>query len=293
MLIVKFHGGLGNQMYQYAFYKNIQKKFPELTIKADLDRYIYKKQLEHNGFELDTVFKNISMDVASTEEILESGGLYERHKAGLVDIVKKAYWKRSFDVKQAKGYSTAVFEDQWILYNNMPIEELKNQELWICGYWVAPELVDPSLFVFRNELDEKNKRIYEKMEKSNSVSIHVRRGDYVGTEFDVVTLDYYKKAINYLEERVENIQYFVFSDDKIYVEKIFSSIPNFTIVDNNVGISSYKDMQLMSCCKHNVICNSTFSAWGAFLNKNSNKIAIYPKGYLKADSLTCGEWIGV
>ena len=148
-----------------------------------------------------------------------------------------------------------------------------------------------------NKLEDKSKiGILQQIKSSNSVSIHVRRGDYVGTSFDVVTEHYYKKAIEYIEERVDNPCFFVFSDNTAYVEELFKDIPNKRIVDCNRGAESFRDMQFMSMCKNNIITNSTFSEWGALLNRNKEKMVIYPitpKMETDEKKILLKEWVGI
>ena len=92
--------------------------------------------------------------------------------------------------------------------------------------------------------------------------------------------DYYENAINYLKMHLDNLKFFVFSDDSDFVEKEFRWLKNKVIVTGNSGKMSFRDMQLMSLCKHNIVANSTFSMWGALLNANDGHITIYPKAYL-------------
>lgn len=292
MIIVKFHGGLGNQMYQYAFYRELKRKYPDVNIKADLDRYIYEKYKEHNGFELDSVFDNIQLEIATTREILLSGGEYERHSDGIVDIIVRFIWNKGF--RYLKRHH-CIFEDQWESFSDICEKQMKLKDFWLCGYWAESIYNNIPDFVFRNDMDMENQWIMKEIQSSHSVSIHVRRGDYVGVpSLDIIRLDYYKRAVEFLNNRIGHLKYFIFSDDKEYIEKNFSFIDDKYIVKNNVGNDSYKDMQLMSCCQHNIICNSTFSFWGALLNKNPNKIVIVPDGYLKnAVQGLRGQWVTI
>jgi hypothetical protein len=118
------------------------------------------------------------------------------------------------------------------------------------------------------------------MEKENSISIHIRRQDYLtvagGHRYSgICTPKYYKGAINYIETRVENPIYYIFSDDLEYARSHFDK-ENMHVIDWNTGRESMHDMELMSHCRHNICANSTFSIWGARLNKNPDKIMIRP-----------------
>ena len=134
-------------------------------------------------------------------------------------------------------------------------------------------------FRFR-PLDEYNAQIAELIASCSSVSIHVRRGDtvpYKVNENEVVDgRKYYEKAVALITDKVENPTFFVFSDGIDWCKNVFTG-NNFNFIDHNKSSDSYKDMQLMSLCKHNIIANSSFSWWGAWLNGNNQKIVIAPQ----------------
>ena len=124
-----------------------------------------------------------------------------------------------------------------------------------------------------------------KIDDTNSVAIHIRRGDYLSnTHFHNLSMNHYLDAIQYINERVDKPVYFVFTDDLDFVKAQFSHLQAIHFVDSNNNkqnsYSTYGDMEdlfLMSRCKHNIIANSTFSWWGAWLNSNPEKIVIAPK----------------
>ena len=130
---------------------------------------------------------------------------------------------------------------------------------------------------------------------TNSIAVHFRKGDYVDFGFEVLTETYYHKAIEYMSVVVEHPRFFVFSDDIESAQRVIGQKDNYIYVKGNKGNDSYIDMQLMSLCKHNIIANSTFSFWGAYLNINPGKKVIYPTTPLRgcrypyADT----EWVGI
>lgn len=129
-------------------------------------------------------------------------------------------------------------------------------------------------------LDEENKSLLEDIQKSQSVFLHIRRGDYLAPENvarygGICTDEYYRKAINIIKEKLNDPHFFVFSNDICWVKKNMN-IPNPTFVCNNTGKNSFLDMYLMSYCKAGILANSSFSYWGAMLNKNKSLI-IYPE----------------
>lgn len=131
--------------------------------------------------------------------------------------------------------------------------------------------------------EEENKELAEKIQQENSVCMHVRLGDYISHEYPILFWsNYFDRAIDYIKNKVKNPAFYVFSDDYNAVKDYDFGVP-VQLVNHNFGSNSFRDMQLMSLCKHNIISNSTFSWWAAFLNKNPNKIVIYPDIWLKWD----------
>lgn len=266
MVIVRFQGGLGNQMFQYAFYKSLQ--YFGKKVKADIS--MYQNYLKHNGFELTSIF-GVDIDLVQNEEII----FYTTMKYKLNG---KTYYFLKIFSENTTNFIPEVFEVDNIYFN---------------GYWQSEkyfkQIATEIKKTFKIELkeDKKNSDLLDIIQNTNSVSVHIRLGDYVNEERTrnihyVCDLNYYKKAINYIETKVKNPIYFVFSNeiDKVK-EKL--NLPNAFFIDWNVGKDSYKDLILMSNCKHNIIANSSFSWWGAYLNGNADKIVITPKKWLRTE----------
>lgn len=155
-------------------------------------------------------------------------------------------------------------------------------------------------FRFRTLKGKTNLILQDKISSCNSVSIHVRRGDYLNERWRNIHnvlegSNYYFNALKIVEREVQDPYYFIFSDDPEWV-KSHLRLPRSTFVTHNIGKKSYQDMYLMSLCKHNIIANSTFSWWAAWLNNNENKIVIMPNQWLK-NSKTPGiytsDWVKV
>ena len=158
-----------------------------------------------------------------------------------------------------------------------------------------------SIFTFREEIYKSAKSIYTDSttaEDRKTVSIHVRRGDYLGiqNQFPIMSADYYQRALNTLPP--DDYKYFIFSDDIAWCKSVFGDDDeNIKYLDKT---THYIDMCLMSMCDHNIIGNSTFGWWGAWLNKNKNKIVISPKqwfgqdlNHLNVKDLIPIEWIKI
>lgn len=130
---------------------------------------------------------------------------------------------------------------------------------------------------FIEPIDEINQQYIRQITQCDSVSIHVRRSDYVKFIDDCYRFGYFKKAVNYIKMRVQAPYFFLFSDDLTWCSKNLDALglsenDNIVFVDANSGENSYRDMQLMSYCKHNIITKSSFGWWGSFLNRNPEKI---------------------
>ena len=165
---------------------------------------------------------------------------------------------------------------------------LTKNDSYIQGNWTDEryfkqiENIIRAEFTPKNKLDKKNQKILELIQEKLSVSIHVRRGDYITNKanaktFGFVGLNYYVNAIKKIKKSVSDSVFFVFSDDINWCQDNLSPLSkNMHFIDHNKGKNSYKDLLLMGACKHNIIANSTFSWWGTWLNTNTNKIIIKP-----------------
>jgi hypothetical protein len=297
MFIIRFQGGLGNQMFQYAFLCAMKYQYPKVKVKADL--MAYNESRVHYGFELEKIF-NIELDnLANRQEVIKLSYYVPSWKfckkifritARIIAPFRNKIIKKSF-IKQ---------KDSLLFYKDF-FKLNPASDYYIEGFWcnekyflqVRNKILND--FQFQDELYKEKETLLEQMKQQESVSIHVRRGDYVNSGFDMITLDYYKKAIKIILEKVKAPVFYVFSDDVEYVQKEFSFLANKQIISDNTDEKSYKDMFLMSQCKHNIVANSTFSYWGAYLNKNLNKIIIAPKIFnqVQTHSLACDNWIKI
>ncbi|TCD12754.1 alpha-1,2-fucosyltransferase [Pedobacter frigidisoli] len=266
MKIVKILGGLGNQMFQYAFYLSMSNKFK--NVKVDVNSF--ENYGLHNGFELEKIF-DLKVNKASML---------------LVKIFDPSYNKWKYrKLRRIFGAKNAMLDEQnEFVFDQEILNNSKN--FMYRGYWqnenyfigISDKI--KTAFTFKKPLKDENLSISEVIKNTNSVSLHVRRGDYVGHSLlgGICDLDYYKKAVNLVEETTANPTFFVFSNDIEWC-KSHLKINNAHYISWNKNEESYIDMQLMSICKHNIIANSSFSWWGAWLNKNPNKIVIAPKSW--------------
>lgn len=281
MIIVNLMGGLGNQMFQYAFGKS-------LSLRLNKKLIVDKRFLLENTNNPDVTPRDFELSVFSITDVIT---VYD-HGFGL----GKAFpyrLNKLIDPIIEKLKSQIVFTDNDALDT---ILKTKSSKIILSGYFqketyfINEENNIRNSFVFKNELSGDNLVIKNKIANSNSVSLHVRRGDYVssqktGAYHGVCSLEYYTEAIQTLTALFQDLHFFVFSDDIEWC-KVNLNIPGeVTFISNNKGANSYIDMQLMSLCKHNIIANSSFSWWGAWLNRSKNKVVIAPKKWFTDSSI--------
>lgn len=287
MIIIHVMGGLGNQLYQYALYE----KFRTLGKEAKLDLCAYSKEAggdrEWRALELEWL-DALQYEVCTAQE----RRLFLDNSMKLTDRVRrKLTGRRDRTVRERADYMPEIFSmDDVYLYG-----------FWGCErYYTDITSLLQEKIRFPGSTDPRNRRAMEAMARENAVSIHIRRKDYLtvadGRRYmGICTEQYYNSAIKYVSERVDNPVFYIFSDDPAYVRAHYVQ-DNMRIVDWNSGRESLHDMELMSHCRHNICANSTFSIWGARLNRNPDKLMIRPlrhDNYEVSDAGTVREnWQG-
>lgn len=283
MIIIRFTGGLGNQMFQNALYE----KYRELGYDVYADLSFYRMQ-DTVKYELDIFHTEIVE--ASSKEISK---LIDNKKDYLSRIRRLFYRKREY----------LYMEDPEVHYEP---EIFSLKKAYLDGYWQSEKyFIDIrdrllSVYSFPISNNQRNIDVLNEMRNCNSVSIHVRRGDYLKGRAKVLygnicTCEYYKNAVLEVRERIANPVFYVFSDDVEWVQENLK-IENARYINWNNGVEDYYDMYLMSQCKCNIIANSSFSWWGAWLNQNEDKIVISPSKWFNlhiAPDLICDDWIRV
>lgn len=277
--IIFFQGGLGNQMFQYAFFL-VRKK---MNLNVDYDISLLKHQNQHNGYELERIFDKESRSNCLNFFCLRVLYYAKCHSnlACFKLLIRVANW-----------LGMELFIDSIpSIYTNIFSTHKKN---FFLGYWQTEkyfchiEKEIQATFEFKRELlSPETARFLRRIIETNSVSIHIRRGDYLseinqGLYGGICTEMYYAKAITYICNKIDQPSFFVFSNEIDWVKNNVD-IPNPTYIDFNNGADSWQDMFLMSQCKHNIIANSSFSWWGAWLNRNTNKIVITPSCFINLE----------
>lgn len=260
-------------MFQYAFAKNIALK---QQTKLILDTSFINTKLPYGNYTTPMQYElgifNIKDEIQTTT-ITNSKLTYPLAK--LEYFIKKQF-------NQNKHYLLKETQHQ---FNSSYLQCPNNA--FIIGnfqsekYFIEHQSEILKHFQFIQPLDEINQSIANQINTTNSVSIHIRRGDYIklpqnAKKFQQTPLSYYHDAINFLAQKISNIHCFIFSDDIDWAKENLIINHNKSFINHNKGKDSYKDMQLMSRCKHNIICNSTFSWWAAYLNSSKEKIVLAP-----------------
>ena len=291
MLIVSMGAGLGNQMYEYAFYEYLKYRYPNQEIKVD-SRYAFP--IAHNGIEVFDIF-SLKAPMATKEEVLSLARKYMLNGEGFEkkSIVDKV-------MRKLKLYPSTMFVQRDFTEYYKAIEELDDGRSYylygpFANYYYFKDIEDniKELFSFPEITEQHNKRYEKAIVSSNSVSIHVRKGDYVKEKIQLTPIEFYKKAVEIILDKAGEAMFFIFTDDNKYARSLFPDEEHYIVVEGNRGKLSYRDMQLMSLCKHNITCNSTFSFWGAYLNNNNKKIVVAPNLPVTRckNAFVCDDWV--
>ncbi|MGN0002419.1 MAG: alpha-1,2-fucosyltransferase [Sphingobacterium composti] len=269
MKIVKIHAGLGNQMFQYALVQALQK----FGHKVKIDFSEFEVYNIHNGYEL--------------------GRAFNIHMTHITKMEQKLFYGR----RQRIGYRLLRFllNTNNAFYIEKPEfsfseDTLKNQKhAYLSGYWQHHSYVDlvedelRTNFIFSPTTGQRNQELEAILQNTpNTVSIHVRRGDYLQhpTLNGICDKAFYERAIAHINSHIEGPIYVFFSNDIPWCKENFN-FPNAIFVDWNTGENSFRDMQMMSLCHHHIISNSSFSWWAAWLNTKSDKMVIAPTSWIK------------
>ncbi|MGX9519201.1 alpha-1,2-fucosyltransferase [Vibrio mediterranei] len=278
---IDLDGGLGNQLFQYAFAKALSY---ELDINVSLsDSRLDKDQLRNLevdklvDFSIDDRLSLVSEPISFRDEI------YYR----LSKKLNKSIFGRYIE-------SDLVYKP-YVLSPNFAYKYR--------GYWQAPKYFQSyrdeilQTISFNNINKDTLLNLIAVDSSSKSVSVHVRRGDFVSNKAaaqvhgGVCNIDYYKRAVELVHEKYRDVKFFIFSDDRPWCEREFSWLLNSVVVSDTKN--HFEDMYLMSKCDANIIANSTFSWWAAYINRsndfviapkkwfaNNREINIYPDGWL-------------
>lgn len=280
MQVVKIQGGLGNQMFQYAFGQSLSG-----DVLYDLSWFegdLASGKATSRALELEAFC--CELKVASATEVSHARGALVHRKSRIFPWLRKVFGGAKRDL-----YESVIFEDQACVFQAAFLEKRTNA--YYEGYFNSERYFLPiedtirADFQLRVPLTGENKQMLEQISSTNAVSLHVRRGDYVNASktYALCSLDYYQAAVEHILSNVENPHFFIFSDDLPWVLECLKLDCNFTLVDINDYKTGFNDLVLMRHCQHHIIANSTFSWWAAWLNPSPSKIVIAPKDWFATE----------
>jgi len=278
MRIVKVLGGLGNQMFQFALYKALQKQHPEERVLLDL--HCFNGYHKHRGFEIGSVF----------------GAPYE--EATLKEVARLAYPYPNYQCWRIGSRILPVRKTMLKEKPNFTLEPLaltRPNRTYYDGYWqhedyfkhIREEIL--TTFAFPAFNDERNIATAQLAASTNSCSIHIRRGDYLTDPLRKGTTNgnYVIAAIKKMQQEIMPEKWLIFSDDIAWCQKHLASTldaTNTIYVDWNTGANSIHDMHLMAHCRHHIIANSSFSWWGAWLSQQEG-VTIAPANWMSLNNV--------
>ena len=289
MIIVGLKGGLGNQLFQYAAGRQLAH-IHNTIVKLDTTAYYYggPRQFELSHF-------NIQENIAVTAEIKK-----------LTEVKQNRLQKLFYPLL----HSHPKLSPNHIKYNKIPYKAAffkLPDNIYLEGYWSSEKYFNDINdiihleFTFKKPLDETNQKFAEQITAVNSVSLHIRRGDYTedskaAQSHGLCSMQYYRDCIEYIIQKVNTPYFFIFSDRPDWVRNNLRLSHPAVYISHNAGSKDYEDMRLMSLCKHNIIANSTFSWWAAWLNSNPQKIILAPKKWFadkkfNIDDIIPAGWI--
>ena len=266
MIIINITGGLGNQLFQYAFGRALSIK-NKCQLKLDISSY--------QNYE----WHDYSLRPFSIRENFADKSDCELLKGEKFSFVRK--------IKQNIFNNKKFYYSEKDLRFNEKYKNLANPA-YISGYWQSEKYFKQVEEIIRNEFkivippSKPNQNLIKKIEKENAISLHVRRGNYanikhVNKVHGTSPLSYYNDAIKVLIPKIPDPVFYIFSDDIEWAKKNLIINNETVFVDFNNSTTDFEDMRLMSMCKHHIIANSSFSWWGAWLNPRMDKIVVAPK----------------
>ena len=256
-------------MFQYAFARSLSLN-KNIDIKLDTSSF---KSYKQRDYSLNKLSPNLPL--ADKNEVR-----WAKKKPNILDkIFNKNRPTFSYIKEQAPG---TYFSELLSLPDNSYINGYFQTEKYFSS--IRDTILKD--FTLTEPLSPKNQEMLDNIKNSSAVSLHIRRGDYVALQdiYELCSLDYYKSAVEHMLNNVKNPHFFIFSDDIPWVEENLKINAPYTLVNINDIPRGYFDMWLMKHCKHNIIANSSFSWWGAWLNENPEKIVIAPKTWVKKDN---------
>ncbi|MBW7675616.1 alpha-1,2-fucosyltransferase [Chryseobacterium chendengshani] len=286
MVAVELIGGLGNQMFQYATAKALSLHRNELLLLDSrlFDNYkLHSYSLNHFNIEASVVKNNLPLKTPSFSK----------------RVIHKILQKLDAFILKNKVFS--IYQEKDLRFDKTLFKTNK-KNIYLKGYFQSEKYFlrfEDEIrrdFEIITALKKETRDMLKIIEAGDSVSLHIRRGDYISNAnanavHGTCNLDYYHRAITIIQEKIKDPAFFIFSDDIDWAKENLKIDNTIYFVDFNDSSTNYEDIKLMSACKHNIIANSSFSWWGAWLNSSKNKIVIAPSKWFNTDKLNSEDII--
>lgn len=316
MIVVKISGGLGNQMFQYAFGRRLQEMY-HMPLVLETFRYggFFRGKIGSRLFPIHTEQRRNLMlgrfRIRFNEQAKQADTC--RLSAGIESTLlmavseAKRYWlEKVLKIPQTgpEGYARmsrlgmCVTRD---IISYYPLEKTNAKHIFVSGWFQSERYFHDIAPIIHEELRVREvssdavRQLGEKMMGENSVCVHIRRGDYIGySRFDVCTQDYFHRAVDYIKARVEKAVFYVFSnspEDLEWIREHYSFLEGAHFVSE--GRDEADDLYLMYHCRHHIISNSTFSWWGSYL-KYQQGITVCPERWLNDEmrqDILLEDWV--
>lgn len=282
MIIVRVWEGLGNQMFQYAYARLLKEKSGKKVFLEG--RRIYRECLPQEDLSVErkcTIY-HYKLSLKFVKPELLNGWSYLGRRSPF-QILK--YWLS----KQGVGKNLLETDENDMFAYHERLMSV-HDHTYVIGHFFNRKYIEPIRDILLKEFSLKKEPILPEdlktlMKSEETVSVHLRRGDYLYVECaQVINREmrrgrYYERAQDYISERVKNPVFLFFSDDIEWVkENIPCKYRHYYVSD--IGLQDYEELIVMSRCRHNIIANSTFSFWAGWLNQNEKRIVVAPKHWM-------------
>lgn len=292
MKIIKYKGGLGNQMFQYAFGRALQEKYLQKHIVADFR--FYQDKINGDTKRPNILELNILLKVADKKKLDDfflfvTNPLLSKMK-GKVLIGLEAIFNKEYYLEYNRAWRNPEKLLKYTYYD---------------GYWqswkyligIERKLRDE--FQFKGNIGVKSRHAIIEYSKVNSVMLGIRRGDYLqeSQHYGILTQEYYQKCMSYISNRIPDPIFIVFSNDIEWV-KNHMDLKNYNVIyrTRELQDSDTEELMVMAACKHFIIANSTYQWWGAWLGKSPEKVVIAPNKWFadnKPIDIVPPDWLRI
>lgn len=277
-LIITLKGGFGNQLFQIVNGISLSKKFN----------------------------KKLIIDISSFSKLNSYKNTKRNYELGILNLKYKKIYYLAFFYKFYSKFSNKIVHLKEKNFNFNKILLDNDKSYLIDGYWQSYKYFEKDFSFIFNSLETIKKKInlnsfYKDLLRSNSVCVHIRRGDYITNPntkqfHGICDIDYYEKAISYIYSKIPDANFYFFSDDIGFLKKNFADKKNFKIISNS-KFNFIEEFVLMLSCNNFILANSSFSWWAAYLSNNVNKLVVAPTKWFNVNidtsDLIPKEWIRI